>query len=183
MLESLGEWMSFPMYYAFEGATPPPRTGAAHAAIYPYGPFATKDGAVILGIQNEREWVTFCEKVLCSTALATDPRFDDNATRNDHRAALQKIILEAFAGLSTEQVEARLDAAQIANGRMNDMAALWSHPQLKARERWCIVGSPAGQIPAMLPPGRNSSFSYRMDAVPRVGEHTEAILKDLENER
>jgi itaconate CoA-transferase len=179
MLESLAEWMNYPLYYAFEGAPPPPRTGASHASIYPYGPFATSDGAVILGIQNEREWAGFCDKVLGNAALATDPRFDSNAKRNENRAALQALILEVFATLGTAQVEQRLDDAQIANARMNDMAGLWAHPQLKARERWCTVGSPAGDIPALLPPGRNNSFDYRMDAVPAVGEHTQAILQEL----
>jgi crotonobetainyl-CoA:carnitine CoA-transferase CaiB-like acyl-CoA transferase len=180
MLESLAEWMNYPMYYAYEGQMPPPRTGAAHASIYPYGPFATKDGAVILGIQNEREWAMFCDKVLGNAALATDPRFDANAKRNENRNALQAIILEVFGSLATTLVEQRLEEAQIANGRMNDMAGLWAHPQLKARDRWRTVGSPAGDIPALLPPGRNNSFDYRMDSVPAVGEHTEKILKELE---
>jgi crotonobetainyl-CoA:carnitine CoA-transferase CaiB-like acyl-CoA transferase len=179
MLESLAEWMSFPMYYAFEGQQPPPRTGASHASIYPYGPFETKDGAVILGIQNEREWAAFCEKVLGDASIATDPRFDANAKRNEHREELHAIILGVFKSLSTEQVEARLDEAQIANGRMNDMAGLWAHPQLKARDRWRTVGSPAGDIPALLPPGRNNSFDYRMDPIPAAGEHTAVILKEL----
>jgi itaconate CoA-transferase len=179
MLESLAEWMNYPMYYAFDGAPPPPRTGASHASIYPYGPFATRDGAVLLGIQNEREWTAFCDKVLGNAALAADPRFDSNARRNENRAALQAIILDVFRALGTAQVEQRLDEAQIANARMNDMAGLWSHPQLRARERWRKVGSPAGEIPALLPPGRNSSFEYRMDPVPAVGEHTEAILREL----
>jgi itaconate CoA-transferase len=179
MLESLAEWMNYPMYYAFEGAPPPPRTGASHASIYPYGPFATRDGAVLLGIQNEREWTGFCDKVLGNAALAADPRFDSNARRNENRAALQAIILEVFRALGTAQVEQRLDQAQIANARMNDMAGVWAHPQLKARERWRQVGSPAGDIPALLPPGRNNSFDYRMDAVPAVGEHTQAILQEL----
>jgi crotonobetainyl-CoA:carnitine CoA-transferase CaiB-like acyl-CoA transferase len=179
MLESLAEWMGFPMYYAFDGQSPPPRSGASHASIYPYGPFATKDGAVILGIQNEREWAVFCDKVLGNAPLATDPRFDANARRNEHRADLQAIILAVFKTLSTAQVEQRLDEAQIANGRMNDMAGLWSHPQLEARDRWRTVVSPAGDIPALLPPGRNNSFEYRMDPIPAAGEHTEAILKEL----
>ncbi|HVZ45572.1 MAG TPA: CaiB/BaiF CoA-transferase family protein [Ramlibacter sp.] len=179
MLESLGEWMSFPMYYAHEGAAPPPRTGSSHASIYPYGPFATRDGTVILGIQNEREWAAFCEKVLGRTALQSDPRFDSNAKRNEHRAELRPIIEQVFADLGTAEVERRLDEAQIANARMNDMAGLWSHPQLKARDRWRSVGSPAGEIPALLPPAGNSSFDYRMDPIPRVGEHTQAILAEL----
>jgi crotonobetainyl-CoA:carnitine CoA-transferase CaiB-like acyl-CoA transferase len=179
MLESLAEWMSFPMYYAFDGQSPPPRTGASHASIYPYGPFATKDGAVILGIQNEREWAMFCEKVLGDAGIATDARFDAGAKRNQHRAELQAIILRAFASLSTEEVESRLEAAQIANGRMNDMAGLWSHPQLKARERWRDVATPKGDIPALLPPGCSSSFEPRMDAIPAPGEHTQAILREF----
>jgi len=180
MLESLAEWMGFPMYYAYEGAAPPPRTGAAHAAIYPYGPFATRDGAVILGVQNEREWAAFCGQVLRDAALAADPRFDANARRNENRAALEQIILRAFSQLDTTDVEQRLDAAQIANGRMNDMAGLWAHPQLRERGRWRTVGTPAGPIPALLPPGRNNRFEYRMDAVPAVGEHTQAILRELQ---
>jgi crotonobetainyl-CoA:carnitine CoA-transferase CaiB-like acyl-CoA transferase len=179
MLESLAEWMSYPMYYAYEGAPPPPRTGASHASIYPYGPFRTADGAVILGLQNEREWATFCDKVLRDAALATDPRFDANAKRSAHRAELDAEIHAVFGRLSTAEVEQRLEDAQIANGRMNDMAGLWAHPQLKARERWRTVGTPAGAIPALLPPGRQSSFDYRMGPVPAVGEHTETILREL----
>ena len=180
MLEALGEWMGYPMYYAFDGAPPPPRSAAAHATIYPYGPFAAGDGGtVMLGLQNEREWKAFCDVVLQDAALATDPRFDANARRNEHREALKAIILATFGALSTAEVLARLDQAQIANARMNDMAGLWAHPQLKARSRWQSVGSPAGEIPALLPPGRNSSFDYRMDAVPGVGQHTEAILREL----
>jgi itaconate CoA-transferase len=179
MLESRAEWMSYPMYYAYEGAMPPPRTGAAHASIYPYGPFRTADGTVILGLQNEREWQAFCEKVLLQPALATDPRFDANAKRSAHRAELDAAIHAVFGQLATAAVEQRLDAAQIANGRMNDMAGLWAHPQLQARERWRMVGTPAGEVPALLPPARNDSFDYRMDPVPAVGEHTEAILREL----
>ncbi|MDO8717434.1 MAG: CaiB/BaiF CoA-transferase family protein [Polaromonas sp.] len=180
MLESLSEWMGYPLYYAFDGAPPPPRTAAAHASIYPYGPFAAGDGGtVMLGLQNEREWKAFCEVVLQDAALAVDPRFDSNASRNEHREALRAIILDLFGKLSTEQVVARLDQAQIANARMNDMADLWAHPQLQARQRWHTVGSPAGDIPALLPPGRNNAFDYRMDPVPAVGEHTEAILREL----
>ncbi len=180
MLESLGEWMGYPMYYAFEGAPPPPRSAAAHATIYPYGPFAAGDGGVVmLGLQNEREWKVFCEGVLQNAALATDPHFDSNAHRNENREALKAIILATFRALTTPEVLARLDQAQIANARMNDMAGLWAHPQLKARSRWCQVDTPAGEIPALLPPGRVNSFEYRMDAVPGVGEQTEAILREL----
>ncbi|WP_432731195.1 CaiB/BaiF CoA transferase family protein [Variovorax sp. W6] len=180
MLESLAEWMGYPMYYAYDGAPPPPRSAASHATIYPYGPFPAGDGGtVMLGLQNEREWRTFCEKVLLQAGLAADPRFDSNARRNENRETLRAIILETFGALSTAQVLERLDTAQIANARMNDMAGLWAHPQLQARERWRQVGSPAGDIPALLPAGRQSAFDYRMDPIPAVGEHTDAILRGL----
>jgi crotonobetainyl-CoA:carnitine CoA-transferase CaiB-like acyl-CoA transferase len=180
MLEALGEWMGYPMYYAMDNASPPPRNAAAHATIYPYGPFDAGDGGtVMLGLQNEREWVQFCQHVLQQPALSTDARFDSNASRNANRADLEKIILDTFAALTAEQVIERLDVAQIANARMNTMADLWAHPQLQARDRWAVVGSPAGDLPALLPPGKQSAFDYRMDAIPKVGEHTQAILKEL----
>jgi len=180
MLEALGEWMGFPMYYAFEGQTPPARSGASHAAIYPYGPFQAGDGsAIVLGLQNEREWKLFCETVMQDAALATDPRFDSNAHRHENRTELKAIIDACFAKLTTAEVCERLDQAPIANARMNDMDGLWAHPQLAARERWQTVGSPAGDIPALLPPGKNSAFTYRMDPIPQLGAHTEAILTSL----
>ena len=180
MLEALGEWMGFPMYYAFEGQTPPARSGASHAAIYPYGPFQAGDGsAIVLGLQNEREWKLFCETVMQDAALATDPRFDSNAHRHENRTELKAIIDACFAKLTTAEVCERLDQAPIANARMNDMEGLWAHPQLAARQRWQTVGSPAGDIPALLPPGKNSAFTYRMDPIPKLGAHTEAILESL----
>ena len=184
MLEALAEWNSFPLYYAFDGAPPPPRNGAAHATIYPYGPFPTgaDGGSVMLGLQNEREWVHFCDKVLLKPALATDPRFTGNAARLAQSQALREIIVEAFATLSAPQLVERLDAAQIANARVNTMQELWQHPQLKARKRWREVGSPVGPLPAMLPPGswgNDGSEGPRMDPVPALGEHTDAILAEL----
>ena len=180
MLESLGEWMGYPLYYAFEGATPPPRAAASHASIYPYGPFAAGDGGtVMLGLQNEREWLAFCERVLHDEALATDARFCSNALRNANRAALKALILGKFSALTTAEVEARLDAAGIANARMNDMAGLWAHPQLAARGRWVDIDTPAGRVPALLPPGSSTAFAPRMDAVPAVGQHTAHVLREL----
>jgi crotonobetainyl-CoA:carnitine CoA-transferase CaiB-like acyl-CoA transferase len=179
MLEALGEWMGYPLFSAFVGAPPPPRTAAAHASIYPYGPFAAGDGGtVMLGLQNEREWKAFCEGVMGDAALASDARFHTNALRNQNRAELKALIHAVFAQLTTPEVEARLDHVQIANARMNDMAGVWAHPQLQARKRWQAVGSPAGDIPALLPPGRNNRYDYRMDAIPAVGQHTEAILHE-----
>ncbi|HRI91809.1 MAG TPA: CaiB/BaiF CoA-transferase family protein [Accumulibacter sp.] len=180
MLESMVEWMSYPLYYAFAGATPPPRAGAAHATIFPYGPFTAGDGkTVMLGLQNEREWQVFCAQVLERPDLASDARFSSNSRRTQARDELRTLIEERFAQLSSEQLIARLDAAQIANARMNDMHEVWEHPQLKARGRWTEVDTPSGPIPALRPPGQVDAFTPRMDAVPALGEHTEAILSEL----
>jgi itaconate CoA-transferase len=180
MLESTVEWMSYPLYYAFEGATPPPRLGAAHATIYPYGPFPTGDGkTVMLGLQNEREWAAFCSVVLRKPALAADPRYASNTRRTEARAELRAMIVAEFAQLTAEEVVARLDAAQIANARMNDMHDVWRHPQLAARGRWTDVQTPAGPVPALYPPGLPNAYTPRMDAVPALGQHTEAILHEL----
>ena len=180
MLESLAEWMGHPLYYTLDDAEPPARSGAAHATIYPYGPFATGDGgSVMLGLQNEREWANFCSKVLGQPALATDARFAGNAQRVAARDALREIIVEAFRPLSAPQVVERLEAAQIANARVNTMHEVWAHPQLKARGRWREVGSPAGPLPALLPPGSWNDGAPRMDPVPALGEHTDALLAEL----
>jgi itaconate CoA-transferase len=181
MLEALGEWMGYPMYYAFDGAAPPPRTGASHATIYPYGPFPAGDGkTVMLGLQNEREWAAFCDKVLLQPALAKDARFTGNAKRSAERVALRALIVEAFALLTATDVLARLDDAQIANAQVNTMRDLWQHPQLEARRRWREVGSSAGNLPALLPPGNwTDEDGPRMDPVPALGQHTDAILAEL----
>jgi len=180
MLESLVEWVGFPLYYAFEGAPPPPRTGASHATIYPYGPFPAGDGkTVMLGLQNEREWVAFCEKVLLQPALARQERFATNSRRSATREELRALIVAAFAPLTAEQVVARLEDAQIANARVNTMHDVWAHPQLKARGRWRDVDTPAGMIPALLPPGSWEEGDPRMDPVPALGAHTDAILAEL----
>ena len=180
MLEALAEWMGFPMYYATDNAPPPPRTGASHATIYPYGPFLAGDGvSVMLGLQNEREWVSFCKTVLCMPELATDSHFNNNSLRNQNRTDLESIILSVFATLTASEVIQRLDDAAIANARMNNMADLWAHPQLQARKRWTQVDSPAGPLPALLPPGLQSGFEYTMGPIPSVGQHNAAILEEL----
>ena len=180
MLESLVEWMGYPMYYAYDGAPPPPRAGASHSTIYPYGPFPTGGGGTImLGLQNEREWALFCEKVLLDPKLASDDRFNANFKRSDNREVLRQIIIDGFASLSLDEVVARLEDAQIANARVNDMHGVWQHPQLQARGCWREVDSPAGKLPSLLPPGRNAAFAPRMDAVPALGQHTQGILGEL----
>lgn len=180
MLESLVEWMGYPMYYAFDGAEPPARAGAAHATIYPYGPFPVGDGdTIMLGLQNEREWALFCERVLRQPQLLADDRFSSNAKRSANRQALRAIIVSVFADLGIQEVVSRLDQAPIANAKVNDMHGVWKHPQLQARKRWVDVSSPKGELPALLPPGVNSAFTPRMDAIPALGEHSEAVLAEL----
>lgn len=180
MLESMTEWMGYPMYYAYDGALPPPRTGASHATIYPYGPFPTGDGKeVMLGIQNEREWAMFCNKVLMRPELADDPRYCSNSRRSAARAEIRALIVAAFAGISAEEAVRRLEQAQIANAQVNTMHEVWKHPQLHARRRWSEVQSPAGSLPALLPPWLEGGEQARMDPVPALGEHTEQILACL----
>lgn len=180
MLESMVEWMNYPLYYAYEGAAPPPRAGASHATIFPYGPFKAGDGkTVILGLQNEREWEVFCRVVLEQPELAADARFATNSLRVKNREALTALVHAAFAGLTSEAVVERLERAQIANAHMNDMHDVWCHPQLKARGRWTEVPSPIGTIPALYPPGMPGAFEPRMDGVPALGQHSRTILAEL----
>ncbi|NDH53574.1 MAG: CoA transferase [Betaproteobacteria bacterium] len=178
MLESLTEWMGFPLYYSFDGASPPPRSGASHATIYPYGPFVAGDGkTVMLGLQNEREWKIFCDKVLMQPELAREERFSTNARRSDQRNELAALIVAAFAPMTAAQVAQRLEEAGIANARVNTMAEVWEHPQLQARARWRDVQTPSGPVAALLPPGSWQHGAPRMDAVPSLGQHTDEILR------
>ena len=180
MLESLAEWMGYPLYYSFKGAPPPERAGASHSTIFPYGPFKAGDGrSVMLGLQNDREWVAFCEKVLEDVELVSDERFKSNALRSENRQELTALIEASFSRLSASEVASKLDAADIANANMNDMHDLWNHQQLKARNRWVSVETPLGQVPALKPPGRSTAFEPRMEGIPEVGAHTNAILNDL----
>lgn len=180
MLESMVEWMNFPLYYSFEGQEPPVRAGAAHAVIYPYGPFPTGGGqTIMLGLQNEREWKVFCEQVLGKPELAADERFANNTLRTANREALKQIIVDTFAGMSKDQVIELLETAKIANASVNDMKGVWEHEQLKSRNRWREMDSPVGKLPTLLPPGVNNAYEYRIDAVPGLGEHSEKILGEL----
>ncbi|EDZ42065.1 MAG: CaiB/BaiF CoA-transferase family protein [Planktotalea sp.] len=179
MLEALAEWIGYPMYYATDGAEPPARAGAAHATIFPYGPFMAGDGKeVMFGLQNDREWAVFCRDILDAPALETDPRFESNQARAANKLDLTAIIMAAFSEWNAEEVIVRLTAAGIANARMNDMAGLWAHPQIRARDRWREVSTPIGPMPALLPPG-GIGAEPRMDAIPAMGEHSRAILEEL----
>jgi len=180
MFESLAEWMSHPLNYTHFGGKPPQRSGPDHATIVPYGRFKCGDGAyVMLGIQNEREWAKFCAGVLGMPGLATDDKYSNNTKRTSRRAEVVALIEEVFSRMKAEEVVARLDAADIANARINTPQEVWDHPQLKARDRWREVGSPAGPLPVLLPPVTMPEFEARLDPIPAIGEHTDRILADI----
>ena len=180
MFEALGEWMAHPLYYTHFSGAAPRRSGPDHATIVPYGRFrCAGDAYVMLGIQNEREWVAFCERVLGDSKLAQDARYDNNTKRTQRRAEVVELIEHAFGAMTAEQVTAKLDAAGIANARINTPEEVWQHPQFKARNRWREMGSPAGPIPTLLPPATLSGFEARLDPVPALGEHTDRVLAEL----
>tara|TARA_B100000949_G_scaffold232530_1_gene247033 strand:- start:1472 stop:2653 length:1182 start_codon:yes stop_codon:yes gene_type:complete len=180
MLEALTEWMGFPLYYTMYGGSPPPRSGAHHAAIAPYGPFTGADGeTVFLGLQNEREWARFCDQVLQRPELAIDARFESNAKRVEQRLALEAEIDEVFGKLNVEEIIARLDLAKIANARMNSIAQLADHEQLAARQRWREVSTSVGPLRAILPPATIDGVESRFDPIPDIGANTDAIMEEL----
>ena len=179
LLDALGELMTQPAYFSRYGGEPPRRTGARHPSISPYGPFRVCDGAVFFGIQNEREWLVLCRDVLHSGDLAADPRFASNPDRVAHNDELTAIIEESFAALSAEQASDALEAAGIASARLRTPADLARHPQLRARNRWRSVGTPGGDIEALLPPVEMAGIDPAMGPVPALGEHTAAIRAEF----
>ena len=183
MLESMVEWMGFPMLYAYEDQPPPKRAGASHASIYPYGPFEAGDGKVMLGLQNEREWVILCEKVLEMPDLTKDERFVSTAQRSDNRDELYEIICKRFSTWSVEEVLGKLEKAGIANAKLNGMKDVWEHPQLEARKRFAQVETEAGMVKTTIPPGMSGDVEPRLDPVPSIGQHDEKILSEFGLER
>jgi itaconate CoA-transferase len=180
MLDALGEWMGQPYFYARYGGSPPPRTGARHASIAPYGPYLAGDGAqVFIGVQNEREWAVLCADVLARPDLAEDPRFVRNSRRVKNNAELSTLLEAALAHLTADQVTERLDAVGIANARLRTMSEFAEHPQLEARDRWRDVDSPVGPLRSLLPPVTVPGREPAMAAVPAIGQHTDAIRAEF----
>lgn len=180
MLEAMVEWMGFPLNYAYDGAEPPQRSGADHASIYPYGAFASGDNkAIMIGLQNEREWLDFCSVVLGEQTLANDARFNNNQLRSSNRDALKKIIESKFSQFSAVELKQKLDQAKIAYADVNEMQDVWSHPQLHALKRIVDIETPAGTVKGFLPPGNNNQFKPTLNGVPDVGEHSREILQGL----
>ncbi len=180
MLEALGEWMGFPAYFTHYGGDAPPRTGASHATIFPYGPFLAGDNkTVFLGIQNEREWRLFCAEVLEDPEIADDKRFSSNSRRVSNKAPLTSTIDKVFSKLKASEIIERLDGAQIANARLNSVDEFWNHPQLKARKRWKKVDTPKGEVMSLIPPVTMDKVTPVMNPIPSLGSHTESILVEL----
>ena len=180
LFEALAEWMGFPAYYAMYGEKEPPRSGASHASIAPYGPFACAGGEVVfLGIQNEREWEKFCEVVLERPELVGVERFSSNSDRLANRDSLDEEIGRIFGHLTADEVIEKLEEAGIANARLRSVREFLDHPQLRARNRWREVDSPAGPLRALLPPGLPADAEPVMAPIPEVGEHTATILSEL----
>ncbi len=180
MLEALGEWMGFPAYFTHYGGDAPPRTGASHATIFPYGPFLAGDKkSVFLGIQNEREWRLFCAEVLEDPKIADDQRFSSNSRRVSNKASLTSTIDKVFSKLKASEIIERLDGAKIANARLNSVDEFWNHPQLKARKRWKKVDTPKGEVLSLIPPVTMDKITPVMNPIPSLGSHTESILVEL----
>ena len=178
LFDALGEWMQPAAYYTGYGGSPPPRSGADHASIAPYGPFRAADGEeVYLGVQNAREWKNLCAEVLQRPELADDERFATNSARVRNRDALRDAIESAFAGLSAAHIIDRLESARIAYARMNSVEQYLAHPQLAGRRR--DIGSPAGLLVALVPPVRMSGVEPVMGDVPALGQHTDQVLGEL----
>jgi len=180
LFEALGEWMGYPAYYTKYGGKAPARTGAAHAAIAPYGPFQSEDQKrVFLSIQNEREWERFCHLVLQRGELAGDPRFDSGPRRVANRRELHLAIEEVFCRLRASDIVARLEEAQIANARMNSVQEFLEHPQLASRKRWRDIDSPVGKLSALVPPADLEGMEPVMGPIPSLGQHTNLILNEI----
>ena len=179
LIDALGEWMSYAAYYTQYGGTQPPRSGASHATIAPYGSYRTCDGAIIIAVHNKVEWTEFCSRVLQQPALAEDPRFQTNVLRVQHREALTEAIEAALMHLPSAEVLRRLEAASIANARVNSIGEYLQHPQLAARDCWREIESPSGPIRALVPPVRLQDVEPAMGAVPALGQHSRSILGEL----
>ncbi len=179
LFDSLVEWLAYPLYYTAYGGTPPRRMGTSHATIAPYGAFDTRDGTVLLAVQNDREWRRFCGLVLCDPALAEHHHYSSHRRRVENRAALDALIGERFAALSLDRAVDLLARADIACARLNDISALADHEQLVERGRWVTTGSPVGPLNTLVPPWVPDGTGNTLGRVPPLGADTTGILRWL----
>jgi crotonobetainyl-CoA:carnitine CoA-transferase CaiB-like acyl-CoA transferase len=168
------------MYTTLFTGSPPPRTRLSHPVIAPYDAYPTADGAdVVIGVQNDRGWAALAAGVLDRPDLVTDPEFATNRARVRNREKVDAIVAAVTSGMGRDELLRRLDDAGVANASLNDGHGLIAHPQLAERDRWREVGSPVGAIPALLPPITFAGIEARMDPIPALGEHTDAVLREL----
>jgi itaconate CoA-transferase len=180
LFDALAEWVSAPAYYAAYSGLEPPRSGDAHATIAPYESFVAADGvAIYLAIQNAREWQRFCEHVICEPSVATDPKFESNAVRVEHRQELHARIANLFAQIPGDELIRRLESAGIAYARRNTITGFLQHPQLAERDRWREVESSAGTLRALKPPVEIFNVDAVMNEIPSLGQHSQQILEEL----
>jgi formyl-CoA transferase len=180
LFDALSEWMGAPAYFTGYGGTEPQRVGAEHASIVPYGPFTAADGVtVLLAIQNEREWASLCTVFLGAPSVAVDPRYLDNPSRTARRDEVNALVAARFGQLTGAEAVALLEASRVAYAHLNSVTQYLDHPVLSGRDRWRSVSTPNGPIRALLPPATIAGVPSRMDAVPAVGEHSDAILAEL----
>jgi itaconate CoA-transferase len=174
LFDATAEWMAVPLLHHDYGGRAPERVGLKHPSIAPYGAFAAADGKlIVISIQNEREWVRFCEAILGDAALARDPRFSDNNRRVANRAALDGLVAEVFAREPRAQLGERLKAADIAFGNLNTVEDFSRHPHL--RRMATLVEGGAVAVPA--PPALVDADAAAR--VPRLGEHGAAIRREF----
>ncbi|MFE7442821.1 CaiB/BaiF CoA transferase family protein [Streptomyces chartreusis] len=181
LFEALAEWMGQPAYYTEYGGTQPPRLGTQHPTLAPYGAYPAADGKeVLFSIQNEREWAVLCAEFLGRADLTDDPRFATSSARVAHREELNAVVAERCARSDADEILKDLESINIACAGVNDVAAFLDHPVLAGRDRWRDVAVPGGATArALLPPADLAGVPARMEPVPAVGEHTEAILTEL----
>jgi len=175
LFDAMADWMNVPyLQYAYAGKAPQ-RIGLHHATIAPYGGYACRDGSIVIAVQNEREWATFCAEILGDPSLAIDGRFATNVRRVEHRAELDAVIGAALARIDHADLTSRLRAAAIAHGNVNDVAGLARHPQL----RTVAVETAAGPVALIAPPARTSDSERALGRVPEIGEHTDAVRREF----
>ena len=179
MFDTMAEMMAVPLMQGMWGA-PPKRIGLSHTSLAPYGVFTTRDGQpVLISIQNDREWRSLAAKVLERPELGADPRFATSPARLANRPETDGLVADWFRRHDVEDAVARLDAADIAFGRVNDWSGLKAHPHL----RMMSVGTAKGPVEVPARPAIWDAAAGEAGAVPSLGEHTAAVRREFLGQR